>query len=102
MAQIFLAVVISYILVLLQVSFLPGLGLASLEIYILPITILLVSLVGAKKSVWPTTIAATGGFFLDTFSQNFFGFHIILFFIIVIFVRFIFMQYVRVAGAKTI
>ena len=78
-----------YLLVLLQTSFFPHF-LPNLVL----IAIILINFFEEPKTLLGVFLAFFGGFFLDIFSENFFGFWTLISITISIFIKFVFKKYV--------
>lgn len=81
-----------YLLISFQTSFFPHFS------NFLPntvlIAIILINLFVPLHSWFGVSAAFVGGFFLDIFSENFFGFWILILLIMSIFIKFVFKKYV--------
>ncbi len=89
-----------YFLVLLQTSFFVHFGAAVLIPNLIFIAVLFLSffenILVSKQEFYSFWAAIAGGFFLDVFSSQFIGFHILILLGIVIFIKAIFKRYVRI------
>ena len=93
--KILILVIIFYILVLFQSSFLvhfPMAGVVPNLVFIL--IVLLIFFEGTKKNT-AIVSAFIGGFFLDVFSGKFIGFYILIFLGLSILIKFLLRKYLR-------
>jgi rod shape-determining protein MreD len=99
----FLILILSfYILALFQTSFLVHFGIIGYFLNLILIATILINLFVPHHSWWGITSAFIGGFFLDIFSENFIGFHILILLMLSLFIKFVFKKYVRVPIVKGI
>ena len=82
-----------YFLILLQTSFLVHF-VSTLPNLIL-IIVLLINLFEDKKENFGMIAAFTGGFFLDIFSENYLGFHIVILFLFSILIKLVLKNYLQ-------
>ncbi len=84
-----------YFLTLFQISFFPHFFLTNSLNFIL-ILVVLINLFEPRKEKLGLFSAFFGGFFLDIFSENFFGFWVLIFLAIAVFLKFILRKYVQI------
>ena len=122
MIKKFLAIIIFfYILILFQTSFLVHFDIFSGKIIsygIILIPIVLITLASETSEAWKKSFSSSlsfftlqnqfyglvaafsAGFFLDIFSENFIGFHILILTGLVVFIKFILQKHVRIPIIK--
>ena len=100
MKKFLLLILFFYILVLLQTSFLLHFNILGWWVGWSPnlilISVILISFLEKPENNSGFFSAFLGGFFLDIFSESFFGFNILILTVIVFFIKFIFKKYVRI------
>lgn len=99
MKKFLLLILFFYILVLLQTSFLIHfniLGWWGWSPNLILISVILISFLEKPENNFGFFSAFAGGFFLDIFSESFFGFNILILTATVLFIKFIFKKYVRI------
>ena len=89
-------ILLSYVLVLFQASFLVHFQIAGMVVNLVFISVLLWNFFEREESVFGVVHAFFGGLFLDIFSQRLIGFHIVILVAIALFLKFIFKRYVRI------
>lgn len=94
MRNILILIIIFYILVLLQTSFLVPFRIFNSFPNLLLIVVVLINLFERQQGDLGIFSAFIGGFFLDIFSSGFFGFYIIILTIMAIFIKFILKTYI--------
>jgi len=94
--KILLLILLSYILVLFQASFLVHFQIAGMVVNLVFISVLLWNFFEKKESVLGLVHAFFGGLFLDIFSQRLIGFHVIILVAAALFLKFILKRYVRI------
>lgn len=90
-------ILISYLLVLFQTSFLSHFNIHGYEPNLILTAVILLSILERQKNFYSFWLASWGGFFLDIFSNDFIGFHIIILFLTSFFIKIILKKYVRVS-----
>ena len=94
-----------YILTLFQTSFLThfniflGGGFLGWALNLILIAVILITVFDPNTKIG-VGAAFIGGFFLDIFSENFIGFHILILVILAFFIKFILRKYVRIPIIK--
>ncbi|MDI6591798.1 MAG: hypothetical protein QME61_02610 [Patescibacteria group bacterium] len=95
MRKIFFLIIFFYILVLFQTSFLIYFPFGwQFDWIIILISIIFINLLERPKNYLGYLSAIIGGFFLDIFSKNFIGFHILILMSFTIFIKFILKKYI--------
>jgi len=89
-----------YLLTLLQISFFPHFLRISLNFVL--VAVFFFNLFAPPHSWFGIILAPIAGFFLDIFSENFFGYYILISLAIAIFIKFFFKKYVAVPIFKKI
>ena len=84
-----------YVLALLQSSFLVHFGILGYVLNFILIITIFINLFEESQKNLGISAAFIGGFFLDIFSENFFGFWILTLLAMSLFIKFIFKRYVR-------
>lgn len=103
MKKIFIFILFFYILVLLQTSFLIHFNIflsGFLGGSLILIAIFFINLFEKTEEKSGLFLAFFGGFLLDIFSENLFGFYILILMVIAIFIKFILKRYVRAPSIK--
>lgn len=100
MKNIFFLIIGFYLLTLLQASFFPHLSVGFIPIFsgglnLVLIIVVLINLFESRKERIGFLSAFFGGFFLDIFSENFFGFWVLILLAIAILIKFVLKTYVR-------
>lgn len=89
-----LLILVLYLLSLIQTSFLVHFNILGIVPNLILIAVILISLF-TSYYWWGVSSAFVGGFFLDIFSGNFIGFHILILLGLVFFIQFILKKYVQ-------
>lgn len=97
--KIFFLILLLYFLALFQTSFFLHFPLGSFFNFIL-VVVVLINFFEAQKENLGLFSAFIGGFFLDIFSENFFGFWTLILIIITLFIKFVLKRYVRIPLTK--
>jgi len=92
---------ILYILVLLRTSFLVHFNIKGFVFNLILITIIFINFFEERNKLSGIYLAFLGGFFLDIFSEKFFGFYILISIAISIFIKLILKKYVRIPTIKS-
>ncbi len=91
-----------YFLVLLQASFFPCL----FSFYFMPnlvlLSVFLWNFFESKKSLFGIVNAGIGGFYLDIFSNKFFGFYFLISVFLAVIIKFVVKNYVKTPWVKEI
>lgn len=95
MKMIFLLVFFLYILALIQTSFLVHFDFKGYILNLILIAVVILNLFEKPRSYLGLWSAGFGGFFLDVFSETFFGFWILVLTTASLFIKFILKKYVR-------
>lgn len=98
--RILIIILFFYILVLIQTSFLAHFMIAGMIPNLILIVLIFLNLFEDPRENTGIISAIIAGFFLDIFSQRFFGFYILILFILSIFLKFILRKHVRIPFAK--
>lgn len=94
MKRILILIIFFYFLTVFQTSFLVFFPIKNLIINFILVSVIVLNFL--TNDFWlGISSALIGGFFLDVFSENFFGFYILIFLAISLFSEFIFKKYVR-------
>jgi len=96
MRNIIILILACYFLVLLQTSFMVYLNISGIVLNLTLIFVALINLFEKQEKNLGLASAFIGGFFLDIFSNGFFGFYISISLIIYFFFKFILRKYVRI------
>lgn len=95
---VFVAVILFYILTLIQTSFLAHFPSFSVFPNLTIIAVLLINLLEKKQGYYGLLSSLIGGFFLDIFSGSMFvGFYMIIFLFLSLFIKFILKSNVQIA-----
>jgi len=98
--KILISIVIFYILVLLQASFLVHFSVWGIVPNLILIAIIFWNFFEKKKSYLGLYNALIGGFFLDIFSNKFIGFYILISLTLAIIIKLIFRKHVQIPFSK--
>lgn len=104
MKKVLILAISLYILTLLQTSFLIHFNIFLNNYWIFNlvlITVFLISFFTPAYQKQDIIIAFIGGFFLDIFSENFFGFYILILVAISLFIKFILRKYVQIPSIRS-
>jgi len=87
-----------YFLILIQTGFLIHFNIGGWWAGYGPIliAIIFINLFTPHYSWWGVSASFFGGFFLDIFSENFIGFHILILLLVSLFIKFILKKYMRI------
>ena len=85
-----------YFLALFQTSFLVHFSIRGVVINLILVSIFLINILEAPKKNSGIFSAFMAGFFWDTFSEKFIGFHILILIFFALVIKIIFSRYVRV------
>ncbi|MFH0969314.1 MAG: rod shape-determining protein MreD [Patescibacteria group bacterium] len=97
MAKNIIALFVSfYIFALLQTSFLVSFNISGIIPDAIIISVILINLFEDSGEKFGFLAAFIGGFFLDLFSSDFIGLHILILIAVSFFVKFILRRYVRI------
>jgi rod shape-determining protein MreD len=88
--------IIFYILILLQTSFLVYFNIKGFIPNFILIAIILINFFEEREKNTGIYSALIGGFFLDIFSEKFFGLYILISITIAIFIKYIIKRYVQI------
>lgn len=89
-----------YFLTLFQTSFLIHFNISGIIPNLILISVILINFFESPSKNSGIFSAFIGGFFLDIFSENFFGFWTLILIIITLFIKFILKKYVRIPLTK--
>ncbi len=95
-------IIFFYILALLQTSFLVHFSVLGIIPNLILISVIFINFFEDIKENNGILSAFIGGFFLDIFSENIFGFQILVLIIISCFIKLILKKYVRIPAFKGI
>ncbi len=104
MKKVLILAISLYILTLLQTSFLIHFNIFLNNYWVFNLVLVTVFLISffASYYQWQGVMAAfIGGFFLDIFSENFFGFYILILVILSLFIKFVLKKYVQIPSIKS-
>jgi len=94
------SIILYYIFILLQTSFLVHFSIFGLTLNLILISVIIWNILEKSGTLFGLLNAAMGGFFLDLFSNRMFGFHILILVVLAIFIKFVFKKYVRIPIIK--
>lgn len=106
MKKILILILFFYILTLFQTSFLIHFniflegGFFGWALNLILIAVILITVLENPEKNLGIFSGICGGFFLDIFSENFLGFHILILVILAFFIKFILRKYVRIPIIK--
>lgn len=100
--KFFFIILLFYVLTLLQGSFFPYFGINGYVLNFVLILTILINLFENSEEKFGIFSALIGGFFLDIFSGNFIGFHILILVGLSLFIKFILRNYVSLPVWKNI
>ena len=98
--KILILILSLYILTLLQSSFLVHFNIGGIVPNLVLMVVILISLFENPQKNLGIFSAFIGGFFLDIFSENLFGFWILILLALSIFIKFLLKYYVRIPIIK--
>lgn len=93
--KIFFLLIGFYILALLESSFFVHFQIFGITMSFIPILVILINLFEKTKNYLGLGSALVGGFFLDIFSENFFGFWILILLVFSVFIKFVLKKHVH-------
>ncbi|OHA73702.1 MAG: hypothetical protein A3A32_01020 [Candidatus Wildermuthbacteria bacterium RIFCSPLOWO2_01_FULL_48_35] len=102
MRKIIVVSAAAYLLVLLQIGFLPHLMPYEWYRYLLAFFVILITVCERPRGKLGFAAALAGGFFADVFSEGYMGTHLLLFLVLVFAIKFILRHYVRFPTARAI
>jgi len=94
--KILIWTIVYFIFSLLQTSFLVHFGLLGKYLNLILISVIIYNLIENRNNLFGLSNAIIGGFFLDIFSSQFFGFYILILLTIAITIKFVFKEYVKI------
>ena len=100
MKKVLILILVSYILVLLQTSFLVHFSILGIVPNFIFILVIFWNFFEKSKNPLGLFYAVSGGFFLDVFSSRPFGFYILILGIISLFIKLVIKKYVRIPFAE--
>lgn len=89
-----------YCITLLQTSFFVQIGISSVLLNFVLITVVIINIFENQEDYFGIISAFLGGFFLDIFSEHFFGFYILISLAVALFIKLVFRVYVRIPVRK--
>ncbi len=98
--KILVSVILYYIFILLQTSFLVHFSFFGLVLNLILISVIIWNILEKSETLFGLSNAVIGGFFLDVFSSRMFGFHILILLALAIFIKFVLKKYVRIPIIK--
>lgn len=96
MLKVFLSIVVYFIFVIFQTSFLVHFGKFGECLNLILISVIVWNLIESRKNLFGLLNAVIGGFFLDAFSNQIFGFYILILLITAISIKFVLKKYVKI------
>lgn len=102
MKRILILIFLFYIFVLFQTSFFVHFDSGGIATNLILISVIFISFYGDAKNNLGIYGAIIGGFYLDVFSDLFFGFWVLILLVIALFIRFFVKKYVRIPFLKGI
>lgn len=94
--KILISIIVFYLLVLVQTSFLVHFTIFDAVPNIVLILVVAWNLLEKRKNYLGIINALIGGFFLDIFSNHFIGFYVLILVGLAIFIKLIFKRYVQI------
>ncbi len=94
------SIILYYIFILLQTSFLVHFSIFGLVLNLILISVIIWNILEKSETLFGLSNAVIGGFFLDLFSSRMFGFHILILLALAIFIKFVLKKYVRIPIIK--
>ena len=101
MKNILILVIVFYIFILLQNSFLIYFNIGGMVLNLIFIAVVLLNLFEKPEGKLGFWSAFIGGFFLDVFSEGFLGFYILILLTASVFIKFIIKKNVRIPFIKS-
>jgi len=100
MKEFLILILIFYILVLFQTSFLVYFNIKGFIPNLILIAVFLINLFEEKDRITGIYSAMIGGFFLDVFSEKSFGLYILISIVMAIFIKYVIKRHVRIPSFK--
>jgi len=100
MKEFLIILLIFYILVLFQTSFLIHFNIKGFIPNLILIAIILINFFEEKDKIAGIYAAFIGGFFLDIFSEKSFGLYILISIVMAIFIKYVIKRHVRIPSFK--
>ncbi len=95
-----ISLILYCIFILLQTSFLVHFTIFGLVLNLILISVIIWNILESSKSLSGLSNAAIGGFFLDVFSSQIFGFYTLILLTIAVFIKFFLKKYVKIPFIK--
>jgi len=94
------SIILYYIFILLQASFLVHFSIFGLTLNLILISVIIWNIIEKPGTSFGLLNAVIGGFYLDLFSTRMFGLHIITLLVLAVFIKFVLKKYVRIPIIK--